>query len=300
MANKKRKSGNLIAGTIAIVLAAALVLAYVITSSVKGTWSPLEWFPQEYSGHLNVDTGDTTDDPDDPTENPGEETSYPILYDTLGYGSNATIKVDCVGEAKAGDNVSFTITLLDTTYYISRVVLRDEGGSEISELGTDIQTDISEFTFIMPEHEVTIMVYLLYAEDRPQTTSFTIGDTTLTEAEDNFTFAAGDETDYPVTGAAELGTYSVIQNPTLQDISFPGDSISVGRPYSGVSSFCMRDCFYTVLGAENVSYSELLDDAERYFNDGVPLFLIIFSDSTITFGILIDVSDFEPGEPEPW
>lgn len=299
MANKSKKSGNLIAGTIAIVLAVALVLAYVITSSVKGTWSPLEWFPQEYSGHLNVDPGDTTDDPDDPTENPGEEVSYPILYDTLGYGSMAAIEVDCVGEAKSGDNVSFTITLLDTTYYISRVVLTDEGGSEIYELGTDVQTDISEFSFIMPEHEVTIMVYLLYAEDRPQTTSFTIGETTLSTPGDNFTFAADDETDYIVASDEALGTPVVTENPEIM-LSFPGDIISVGSPYPILSSFCMKDCFYTVLGAGNVNYSPLLDDAEKYFNDGIPLFIITFSDSDITFGILVDVSTFEPGEPEPW
>lgn len=199
MANKSKKSGNLIAGTIAIVLAVALVLAYVITSSVKGTWSPLEWFPQEYSGHLNEDPGDTTDDPDDPA----------------------------------------------------------------------------------------------------QTTSFTISDTTLTTSGDNFTFAADDETDYIVASDEALGTPVVTENPEIT-LSFPGDIISVGSPYPILSSFCMKDCFYTVLGAGNVNYSPLLDDAEKYFNDGIPLFIITFSDSNISFGILVDVSTFELGEPEPW
>lgn len=71
-------------------------------------------------------------------------------------------------------------------------------------------------------------------------------------------------------------------------------------PYPILSSFCMKDCFYTVLGAGNANYSPLLDDAEKYFNDGIPLFIITFTDSDITFGILVDVSTFEPGEPEPW
>ena len=196
MANKSKKSGNLIAGTIAIVLAVALVIAYVITSSVKGTWSPLEWLPQEYSGHLNVDPGDATDDP-------------------------------------------------------------------------------------------------------AQTTSFTIGETTLSTPGDNFTFAADDETDYIAASDEALGTPVVTENPEIT-LSFPGDIISVGSPYPILSSFCMKDCFYTVLGAGNVNYSPLLDDAEKYFNDGIPLFIITFTDSDITFGILVDVSTFEPGEPEPW
>lgn len=141
MANKSKKTGNLIAGTIAIVLAVALVIAYVITSSVKGTWSPLEWFPQEYSGHLNVDPGDTTDDP-------------------------------------------------------------------------------------------------------AQTTSFTIGETTLNTAGDNFTFAADDETDYIAASDEALGTPVVTENPEIT-LSFPGDIISVGSPYPILSSFCMKDCFYS-------------------------------------------------------
>lgn len=198
MANKSKKSGNLIAGTIAIVLAVALVLAYVITSSVKGAWSPLEWFPQKCNGNLNVNMGDPVT-PDDPA----------------------------------------------------------------------------------------------------QTTSFTIGDTTLTTSGDNFTFAADDETDYIVASDEALGTPVVTENPEIT-LSFPGDIISVGSPYPILSSFCMKDCFYTVLGAGNVSYSQLLDDADKYFNDGIPLFIVTFSDSDITFGILVDVSTFEPGEPEPW
>ena len=103
-----------------------------------------------------------------------------IEYDTLGYGSNQSIKFECIGEAKAGQTVTFTITLLDLSgiyeeYYpleIGGVVLKNSDGEDIEELyelngNYEMATVGTKYTFsfTVPKdydgRHLTVMVYLL-------------------------------------------------------------------------------------------------------------------------------------------
>lgn len=107
--------------------------------------------------------------------------SYFIEYDTLGNGSVLSIKFDCAGTAKAGETVTFTLTLLDLSdrfddYYpleITAVRLQDGAGEEICSLSELNGNDGKMYTvgkqyyfsFTMPEvvaeDYVTVMVYLM-------------------------------------------------------------------------------------------------------------------------------------------
>jgi len=98
-----------------------------------------------------------------------EGTFYRIEYDTLGSGSVLSIDVDCPEKAKAGDTVTFTVSLVDLSeeyddyepLEITAIRLQAlESGVEISEIGSGEGT----FSFAMPEYGVTIMFYLMYAE----------------------------------------------------------------------------------------------------------------------------------------
>ncbi len=105
----------------------------------------------------------------------------PIGYDTLGNGSALSVNFDCVGMAKAGQTVTFSITLNDLSdrfddYYpleITNVVLQDGYGEDIKSLSEINGNDGKMFTagkkyyfsFTMPEEVaddyVTIMIYLM-------------------------------------------------------------------------------------------------------------------------------------------
>ena len=92
--------------------------------------------------------------------------TYSIGYDTLGYGSVISIAFHCQGTAKAGETVTFTIEVLDLSgeyedYHpleVTNVVLQN------ADDGTDIE-NLEEangvYSFIMPENNVTVMVYLM-------------------------------------------------------------------------------------------------------------------------------------------
>lgn len=92
--------------------------------------------------------------------------TYSIGYDTLGYGSVISIAFHCQGTAKAGETVTFSIEVLDLSgeyegYHpleVTNVVLQN------ADDGTDIE-DLEEangvYSFVMPENNVTVMVYLM-------------------------------------------------------------------------------------------------------------------------------------------
>lgn len=92
--------------------------------------------------------------------------TYSIGYDTLGYGSVKSIAFHCQGTAKAGETVTFIIEVLDLSgeyedYHpleVTNVVLQN------ADDGTDIE-DLEEtsgvYSFVMPENDVTVMVYLM-------------------------------------------------------------------------------------------------------------------------------------------
>ncbi len=90
-----------------------------------------------------------------------------IEYDTLGNGSNEYINLSCPARAKAGDKITFTVSLNDFSdepdyepLEITAIRLNDfDSGEEIDYLGDGE----GAFSFIMPAANVTIMFYLMYA-----------------------------------------------------------------------------------------------------------------------------------------
>lgn len=105
--------------------------------------------------------GDESGTPDTPIQQ-----VYYIGYDTLGNGSVLSINFDCVGTAAAGETVTFTVTLVDLSdvyddYYpleIMHIVLESaETGEDDFDLGEGEGT----FSFTMPDHDVTVMFYLM-------------------------------------------------------------------------------------------------------------------------------------------
>ena len=92
--------------------------------------------------------------------------TYSIGYDTLGYGSVKSIAFHCQGTAKAGETVTFTIEVLDLSgeyedYHpleVTNVVLQnaDDG----TDIGDPKETN-GVYSFVMPENNVTVIVYLM-------------------------------------------------------------------------------------------------------------------------------------------
>ncbi len=109
---------------------------------------------------------DNSDSDQEGQEPSGPAKTYFIGYDTLGYGSVKSIAFHCQGTAKAGETVTFTIEVLDLSdeyedYHpleVTNVVLQN------ADDGTDIE-DLEEtngvYSFVMPENDVTVMVYLM-------------------------------------------------------------------------------------------------------------------------------------------
>lgn len=92
-----------------------------------------------------------------PTTSP-VETRYGIFYDTLGNGSVSSIVLNCTNSAVAGEQVNFTISMLDVTLEVTNVVLQDNNsGDDINGLLKDGDT----YSFTMPPYEVNIMIYLM-------------------------------------------------------------------------------------------------------------------------------------------
>ncbi len=105
-----------------------------------------------------------TSAPDIPV-NP-DEGEYFIEYDTLGNGSNLHIDFQCQARANAGDRVEFTLGLVDLSdrfddyepVEITNVRLEDcNTGEEVDGLNYENGT----YWFIMPNCDVTVMIYLM-------------------------------------------------------------------------------------------------------------------------------------------
>ena len=97
------------------------------------------------------------DDPDGGGElpdNPDGE-RYVIGWDTLSLGANCLVSVDIPSDAAAGEMVAVTIVADDSVGEVTRVVLCDEGGEDIE----DLEQSNGVYTFVMPAHEVNIMIY---------------------------------------------------------------------------------------------------------------------------------------------
>lgn len=96
----------------------------------------------------------------------GLENQFGIGYDTLGSGSVKSVKFECAPIARAKDEVTFHVSLVDLSdeyddyrpLTISRIVVQNsKTGEEEIELGSGEGT----FTFTMPAHSVTVMIYLI-------------------------------------------------------------------------------------------------------------------------------------------
>lgn len=97
------------------------------------------------------------DDPDDGGElpdNPDGE-RYAIGWDTLSLGANCLVSVDIPSDAAAGELVTVTVIADDSVGEVTRVVLCDEDGEDIE----DLEQSNGVYTFVMPAHEVYIMIY---------------------------------------------------------------------------------------------------------------------------------------------
>ncbi len=84
-----------------------------------------------------------------------EPTEYKIWYDMLGSGSVNSIRLECKEKAAAGETVTFTITLIESELTVVNVLLESETEEET------LTPKDGVYTFQMPEHEVTIMIYLM-------------------------------------------------------------------------------------------------------------------------------------------
>lgn len=130
--------------------------------------------------------------------------------------------------------------------------------------------------------------------DEPDTPDmfFTIGDKTA--ADGNFSFSYTDEQAYSVVSAVELGEAAVAVNPDIvEDLTgprFPG--LITGNTYVLEGEFCMTEVMPVIFYVFQNNYMPFKTAADEYFNSGVPLCVITFENSDVTYGILVDVSDF--------
>lgn len=130
--------------------------------------------------------------------------------------------------------------------------------------------------------------------DEPDTPEefFTIGDKAATDG--NFSFSYTDEQVYSVVSAVELGDITVAINPDIvEDLTgprFPG--LITGDTYVLEGDFCMTEVMSAIFYVFQNNYVPFKAAANEYFNAGVPLCVITFENSDISFGILADVSDF--------
>ncbi len=99
--------------------------------------------------------------PSVPQEPPKEETQkYGIEYDTLGSGSVLSVKFGCVSEAAAGEEVRFTVEVLNEELEVVNLMIESE---EVYEYVYTHNKDGS-YTFTMPDCFVTVMIYLMPKE----------------------------------------------------------------------------------------------------------------------------------------
>lgn len=97
-----------------------------------------------------------------------ETEKYCIDYNTLGNGSVLSVDMDCPSYAVAGETVTFTLTLVDLSgvfedykpLSITNVVLQyQDTGEDFYGFG---QSGEGSYTFVTPDADVTIMIYLMY------------------------------------------------------------------------------------------------------------------------------------------
>lgn len=128
--------------------------------------------------------------------------------------------------------------------------------------------------------------------DTPEDVFFTIDDKTATDG--NFSFSYTDETVYSVVRAVELGEVTISVNPDIvEDLSgpkFPG--LITGNTYTLEGNFCMTEVMPAILYVFQNNHMPFKVAADEFFTTGVPLCVITFENSDISFGILVDVSDF--------
>lgn len=128
--------------------------------------------------------------------------------------------------------------------------------------------------------------------DTPEDVFFTIDDKPATDG--NFSFSYTDETVYSVVRAVELGEVTISVNPDIvEDLSgpkFPG--LITGNTYVLEGEFCMTEVMPVIFYVFQNNYVPFKVAADEFFTTGVPLCVITFENSDISFGILADVSDF--------
>lgn len=121
---------------------------------------------------------------------------------------------------------------------------------------------------------------------------FSIGGTALTQSGQNFTFSATDETKYVVYSQANLSAATISVNFDISaDFPTPPLMTPIFISYNVDSVFCPKDCYETAIPAIYRAYLPFLLAAQNYYDEGIPLCVITFEDSDITFGILFDVSE---------
>lgn len=112
------------------------------------------------SVEIRIDLKYHADEPDVPL--------YRIEYDTLGNGSHMSVKVDCVPMAAAGSTVTFTLTLVDLSDEFDDYYPLEITGVKIQYWESDYEYYLDgegegTYSFIMPENDVTILIYMLRA-----------------------------------------------------------------------------------------------------------------------------------------
>lgn len=131
-------------------------------------------------------------------------------------------------------------------------------------------------------------------ETPPETTiatTFSLGDVILSEDGECFTFNAKDEKLYAVGGGLANGEVTVSINPDIkEDLDAIINLVQVSE-FQIDGFFCMDSIFSTAFYIFNNNYPRFLSVALTSYNSGVPLFVITFSDSDVTFGILVEGVD---------
>lgn len=213
------------------------------------------------AGNIIFGAGRTVDKPAKPSQS--ETAKYGIEYDTLGSGSVQSVKFECVSEAKAGETVTFIASLVDLSdvhddYYplkITRIAVNDaDTGDEEIELGSGEGT----FSFKMPAHSVTVMIYLMPAETPTYSVKFVVPEER--NGSNDFFYAFDFQYDY-VSGveAGETVTFTLskdkfyamgykvalIGNVYLKGSAYGGEGQRIGSG-EGSYSFAMPKCDVTV------------------------------------------------------
>lgn len=127
-----------------ILLTFGLVLAFAVSPEDSGNKPPID------------SSGGSQTSPDDPS---AEKPKYIIQYDQLGSGSVDSFIFHCVSEAAAGEEVRFTIEVLDDELKVVNLMIEcDEEGEY--DYDYTVNKDGS-YSFVMPNNYVTVIIYLM-------------------------------------------------------------------------------------------------------------------------------------------